>query len=354
MRWVVATAVAALGCGAFGEVADPLPEQTLCPKLETRIGKLLQLVDEGKLPGLQSAIAEDLSQDTRVRLVDAVLSILKGLPSGTFETLKPLVQSGALDAVTGPAATALDAVVQLGDPGYQALERAGALLEQCTGKPLLATLDELLGDPAFRDALMALLAPDSGAAGLLAKLDFSKIENRAGIVALLKAVVTSISQPGFDVVHDLTGEHGILGILGDRTKPPLSTLAGLLDALMAKGPRLESVQLVTSCLLTTDPEDRLFGLVFDVLHASAAAPASPPPASAPQVDVLGLVDTLVRPILDVLVQQDAVRASLVVVSVSLLRPAMAVKVVPDLVVVFREGVLSEVMDLLITLATKSC
>ena len=355
MKWLLPLAFVC-GCGAFGDAATPLPERTTCPTLETRISHLLQLVDDGKLPGLQSAVAEDIGQDSRVRLVDAVLHILKALPAGTFETLKPLVDSGALDAVGGPLGDAMAAVVELGDPGYYAIGKAGTLLTQCTGKPLLATLNEMLGDAAFRANLLALLAPDSGLSDLIKKLniDFTKVESRAGFVALLKAIVASLSQPSFDVEHDLIGEQGLLGLLGDRTKPPLSILSGLLGPLLQTGPRLTSVQLVTTCLLTTDPNDELFGLVFDVLHAGAIKLGGAPAAPAPQLDVLGLIDTLGRPILGVLVNQDSVRASLVVVTAALLSPAESQKVVPDLVVIFREGVLSEVMDLLVTLATHSC
>jgi len=321
----VAAALVLVGCGAFEQDARPLPETTQCVKLEQRLTTFLQLLEDGRLDGLRSVTQRDFTADSRTRLIDALLKIIDALPPGTIRELSPLIDSGQLDQVAGTLGGVLGAVTE-----YEGLGIVGKLLEQCTGKPLLITLEELLSDEALLAEIETL-----GGVDIQLPIDLSKLENKAGFQALIRALITSISDSGFDVAD-------IVAIVPQ--------LESLLTALLAPGPRLESVQLVTRCLLQADPEDELAGTLFDIVRADL-------PAVSIDLYPGGTTETIQRiglPLIRLLVADDTVRGSLVIGIAVLLRPKTAEKLVPDLVTLIQAGAVGELLDVLLTLAIGEC
>lgn len=348
-----------VGCSAFDRDASPLAPASDCPRVEEKLDGLLKLVAEERLTGLQQAISEDITADVRSRLVDLLLDVINALPEGTFSGLKPLVISGQADDLANPLADLLEAVVALGGTGYDGLAVGGKLLQQCTGRPLLVNLRTLLSDAVTRQHLEALLAGDGLDLGALLSdlgIDLTSLEGRAGLQALVRGLLTAISREDFQI-DDLVGEEGLLSLLLDPNDETMAALTAVLQALLAPGEPLQSVQLVTSCLLEADADDRLVGLLFDLLADGALdGLLSGGASSGPELygGGLGTIDQLLLPLLELLIVDEAARASAVITFSTLLQPDVARKVVPDLIVISREGVIGELLDLLSSLASGEC
>ena len=348
-----------VGCSAFDRDASPLAPASDCPRVEEKLDGLLKLVAEERLTGLQQAISEDITADVRSRLVDLLLDVINALPVGTFSGLKPLVISGQADDLANPLADLLEAVVALGGTGYDGLAVGGKLLQQCTGRPLLVNLRTLLSDAVTRQHLEALLAGDGLDLGALLSdlgIDLTSLEGRAGLQALVRGLLTAISREDFQI-DDLVGEEGLLSLLLDPNDETMAALTAVLQALLAPGEPLQSVQLVTSCLLEADADDRLVGLLFDLLADGALdGLLSGGASSGPELygGGLGTIDQLLLPLLELLIVDEAARASAVITFSTLLQPDVARKVVPDLIVISREGVIGELLDLLSSLASGEC
>jgi len=349
-----------VGCGAFSDNASPLDTPAPCPTVDERVQTLQTLVDEGRLSGLKDAIENEISADTRTRLLDVLFRIIAALPPSTFETvgdLTNIVDDTLLDSLT----EVLSVVVDLGDPAYAAFGTVGTMMEDCTGKPLLITIAELLRDDAFRADLEGLLQSEAGLMGALDEMgvDFSNPEARIGFQTFMRGIVAYISKPDFEV-SELTGPGGLLwGLVAEGTPTPtLDEMAKLMDHMMQSGSRLQSIQQITTCFLDIDSEDQLLGLVFDVLHITTVKNiglgGGTGEGVAADVPIDTLVDDMLLPVLDLLVEDDAVRASLVVVVSAMVRPSVVAKVMPDLLVLMEEGALIEVLDLFVALNAGTC
>lgn len=348
---MVVCAVSQLSCGAFGDNAQPVKSGgDSCPTADERIDVLLGMLDQDKLSGLKRAMSEDLTVDLRMRLVHALLQIVDALPAGSISGLLPLVEGGSLDDALIPLADILEAASD-----YPALALGGKVLNQCTGKPLLATLRSLLAEPESRAALETVVGGDLDVSALLADLgiDLGQLTHKTGFQALLRAVLTSISAPGFDI-GDLVGEEGLLALVIDPQDPAISALIVLLERLLLPGPRLESVRLVTSCLLLTDSNDRLTGLVFDLLASGTLLSGATPELSLYDGGILEVLDRLVSPLLGVLIDDEVSRESLVLAAGVLLREDVAARALPDIIALVREGALGGILDLVVTLDTGVC
>jgi hypothetical protein len=325
---VAALAMQVASCGAMDQVAPPPPPSGDCAPAQEQLSTLLRLLDEGRLSGLRQATQQDFTDDARRLLIRMLLDIVGALPEGTLPGLVPL-----LDQDLDPLVNELVLVMKTASD-YQALGRAGELIERCTGKPLLITLAAALADPAWRAALADLL----GGEGL--PIDLAALQSRTGFQALLRALLTSISDPEFDPtdVNELLGQF-------------LPELVPLLEPFLIAGAPRQSVQLIVGCLLEVDTDDRLAGLVFDVLVSGV----DPEP-------ILGLLDggidaglvTVLLPVLELLIAQDRTRSSVVLGLSTLLRPDVAVRVIPDLIVLAEKGAIAEVLQLLVILTGDSC
>lgn len=343
MRIVVAlTLLLSCGCGAYDEQVPAAPVESRCPAIDEKLTSLLELVEQGQLEGLQSAIKEDISPDVRNRIIEVLLSILKALPENSLKDLIPVSDSGQLSGLLGVLRDVFSAVVEAGDAGYSAMEVGGGVLQQCTGKPLLQTLDGLLMEPSFRAALRNVLESGLDVGIELPSIDFTTVEGRSGFQGLVRTLIAGLSEPGFKLPE-------LTSLLGPD-------LLALLEPMVASEESLASLQLVTRCLLIVDTEDELAGLIFDVLQAGVLdedlvnrLTEGQDPA---QVD--DLLDNVLQPMLHLLVTEDSVRASLVIVATAVLRADVAGKVIPDLVVLMDAGVLQDLLDLMTTLMGEEC
>ena len=126
-----------------------------------------------------------------------------------------------------------------------------------------------------------------------------------------------------------------------------------MNALLAPGPPLESMQLVVECMVEADTDNELPGLVFDVLHAGVQDNSLD---SLVLYDggLLETIDRLVRPLIGLLKDDENARNSLVIAMSALIEPATAKRFFPDLVVLFEEGIIADVVMMLVTMATGEC
>lgn len=329
-----------VSCGAADRSTKPLDLGQDCATLDERLSHLTLLLEQGRLAGLKQAISQDMSQDERTRLVDFLFDVVDALPEGTFSGLQKVTQAEAFEDQIKSAGNVVKALVAGGDVTYKALGQFGVVLNQCTGRPLLVNLDTLLAEPGFRDAMMGVLEGDLSEIEFLAgvTIDFSKVTERAGFQSLVRNLLVSMTRPDFSAA-DLPIVEGDIGYL--------------INALLAPGPPLASVQLVAQCMVDTDTKNELPGLIFDVLHAGVQESA------LDSLDFYGgglleTIDRLVRPLIGLLKDDENARNSLVVVISALVQFDTAKQFFPDLVVMFDEGIIADVITTLVTMATGEC
>lgn len=315
-----------VGCGATDLDGPALDPAATCVPAGERIATLVRLLEEGRLAGLHEVTQGEFTEDARTRLIQLVFDVLDALPPGTIPGLAAFVDTGLADEVAEQLVVVLTASTR-----YEALGVAGELLERCTGAPLLRTVEELISDGNWRAALLDRLA-----GGVELPIDIGEIEHRPGFQALLRALLVSISDPGFTPAE-------ILEIVPD--------FEPILGPMLQAGDRRESLRLVTGCLLEVDPDDELAGLVFDVLAAGVDGEAL---LGMYEGGIEETVDRILLPILGLLVHNETARASAVLGLSTLLRPDVAAKVIPDLIVLVEEGAVTEILDLLVAVATGQC
>lgn len=341
---------AALSCSASNQTATPLPEPPRCKSADEYLAGLVKLVDNNQLQGVKEAISQDLSADLRTRLIDLLIDIVDAFPPGTFSGLQPISDSPSIEELLKPIATALTGVVEGGDVGYQGLERMAILMNECTGQPLLATLDFLLGDDEFRKQMDTLLTSGSADSILSSfSIDLSDINGQAGFQALIYGLLHAISQPGFNS-NEVTG---IIDALSS-VDPAIPALSNMLALLLTPGAHLDALQRVAQCMLEVDPQEEIGALLFDILRSGITTEITTELPSPYPGGMLGTIDHLLRPIIHLLATNHNTRASLVAVSSTLFRADVARKFIPDTVVLIEAGVAADLLRLLVALATHEC
>ena len=112
---------------------------------------------------------------------------------------------------------------------------------------------------------------------------------------------------------------------------------------------------MTQCLGDSDPEGLLWGLIFDVLHSGTISlQPEPVELSLYPGGVSETLDRLVMPVLSLLINDENARNSVVIVVSALVRVETAKKFLPDLEVIFKVGVVADVLRVLVALASKKC
>ncbi|HIA01480.1 MAG TPA: hypothetical protein EYN66_06150 [Myxococcales bacterium] len=341
---------ATLSCSASNQTATPLPEPTLCKSADEYLAGLVELVDNNQLQGFKEAISQDLSADLRTRLIDLLIDIIDSFPPGTFSELKPISDSPIIEELLKPIATALTGVIQSGDIGYQGLERMALLMNECTGQPLLATLDSLLGDDEFRKQVDIVLTSSSADSILNSfSIDLSDVKGKEGFQALIYGLLHAISQPGFNS-NEVTE---IIDALSS-VDPAIPALSKILALLLTPGAHLDAVQSVAKCMLEVDPEEEISALLFEILRSGITTEITAERPSPYPGGILGTIDHLLRPIVHLLATNHNTRASLVAVSGTLFRADVARKFIPDTVILIQAGVAADLLRLLVALATHEC
>jgi len=343
-----------LHCGAYDVDAQPVAEPPDCPDFDERLSGLTNMVESGELSGLKEAIEQDISPGIKTRLIAVILDLMNTVDPNALDDVGGLM--GSLDeGVLQSVADGVRPIVDLGDPAYQAIGVVGTVLHDCTGKPLLTTLIAQLREPVFRSELELMGSSDGGMLAIVEELglDLTKPEGRVGFVTFMRALVAYVSRPDFKV-SELTGDDGIMGAMASDETPNLNILIRILDLLMASPSDLQAVQTVTTCFLAIDTDDQLLGLAFDVLHAQALVPKTIAPAVETDSSITGMLDSLVLPLLDRLVADDALRHSLVIIVAALVHPDVVAKVLPDVVALIEHGVILDIIDLFVDMGSGLC
>jgi hypothetical protein len=342
-------------CSAYDREATPQVGPPPCPSLQEQLDTTIELARSGRLKGLQSAVARELTVDLRTRLIHAVLAVASELSTESLEGLQQLLAEGTLEPLVSPLSDALHLVVDQGPPGFEAIHQVGRMTQQCQGLPLISALIPLLSDPVLRLHIDSLLGGGLDVQGIVADLgvDLTAFEQRAGFQQLMRNLTTAIIQPDFDVDRFL-GPNGLLGLALDLDDPNVQALVAVLRALMLEGAPRVATQDIAACLLETDRQDRLFGLLFDLLRQGALDLLKPVDLSKWPGGTMALIDQVVLPILSLLERDDLVRESLAFVVDALLKPEVAASALPDIIDLIDAGALDEVAGLVVTLGSGKC
>jgi len=162
-RGLVVALVLASACGGDGEVAPYTPPPPECPEVDDYLRPLYALVDAGELQHLATAVREQVPEDARRDLIDALLRLLGAFEEGSFSALANLP---APDPARPGLQVTLGRVVRwLVDEGpgapYPGLTATLArALATCEGGPVLSLLAEAVDDAALLGALGDALASD--------------------------------------------------------------------------------------------------------------------------------------------------------------------------------------------------
>lgn len=343
-------------CGGSDVDAPETPAPRACRRVDDHLARLRGLQATGQLAHLADAIGERLPDDARRDLVSAVLRLLGAFEEGTFTALAPVVDLlGEADgeglqptlgrvlryvAVDSPAA-----------PYPASLRDLRAVLATCEGAPVLGLVRAALEDDALADALVAALR-DPGLAGALGGLTLDGAGGREALRLLLRNLLVAAADPSFDVRTVV----GLLDLVVDIEAPPWSALVPGLERLLGDDPGKSALRGFLVCLREVDPEVALGPLLYDLLASGVlTAGAGAAPAAAPPV----AVDTrpyrvLLADALAFLETDPAARRALATVGVELLRDDVAQGVLADLSTLLSAEALSDVVEVLVLLATGTC
>jgi len=351
----------ALSCGAGDDdalriEAEPRP----CTRIEALVPTLVQIADDGGLPALTTALQTTLTRDLRQGLVDAILGIVKDLPSGTLTGLWELDDRGALDAIVDPITGLLVAVETIATENppaqspWQAIGVFSQVLTECRGEPLLRAARNLLADSIFRARVDVLLAAGLDVDALLLELgvDVQALDGRAGFQALFTALLRAVASPDF-AIDELTGEGGLLRALVDPNDTVITAALELVSQLLT-GESLLAVQELSTCLLELDTERSLAGLLLDLLRKDALETLAGLGKALSVADANFAIDNLALPTLDNLIERPASRAALAGSLAVMLRPETAPAVMGEVLLLLERGVIAEVALLARALTTDSC
>lgn len=243
MRWllvacVVAGAVALGGCGA--EEGAPAPAQSVtavsCPPLRSLAPQTLALVDEGRLPALRALLAEGVDDAQLSAVIDALLRLLRALSADDIEALFGLLDHPAVSELS----PLLDDLVRwvVGAPdgsGYQAalVGEVRRLVGVCDTGAMLSVLRAAAEAPELPSLLRGLgevLALDlvQQVLGSGAALD------RDGFTVLVCNILASVIRPGFSVEAAIITPLSGIDVL-PLSEPPIAPFLRDLDAVLDPG-----------------------------------------------------------------------------------------------------------------------
>lgn len=361
---VAAALLALLGangaCGADGVDASPPEEEILeCKRADDYLTGMYELVDAGELDNLRDLLSEGLSGDLQGELVTTIIKLLGAFEPGTFVALGAV--SDVVDSTADLQSLLADLVRWLaetgpGAPYPDAMGAVRALLNTCEGPPVLGLLRDLLRDEALLRAVLSLLTElDLGS--LTSGIEFEGETGGPAIKALIRNILVAATDPSFDVevIIDL------LGLILDLEEPPWDTVVEGVRRLLGPGESLDAIQGLLVCLREVDPELHLIDLLLDLLTDESldlgsalggltdlADPASDAPLIPPSL--AGPLDQ----ILAFLIQDAPARCALVeVLTVALLEQNVA-PVLGDLATLLEAQVIGDIVNLLVTLASRSC
>lgn len=359
--WGLLLALGVNGCGALDVSAPTRPLAQSCKTVDEDLKPVLDLVAAGQLSHLANLLEHELDPSSLRAVLRLALDAARALPAGSFKALPDILAHSGMGGLL-PLLTALleplpgkpDAVPPI-PPKNAELQAFSTVVQTCLRQDLFQLLTDLLREPELAPAVDLLLADGlSGAPQLQAALQRTGKSGRAGLVALLRDVLTSVAAPGFDPHPLVTALQGIIdpqapGILG-----ALDTVLRLamLDAKGQPHPaHIAALQSTSACFLQADPEGKVLGHLYDVLVAAPIAPMGPTPGvKSRTADLLKLLSYAT----EVLAQSEGARDAASQVLGLILRPDIAVQAVPELVLLLRSGAFDGLFQLIGDLALQPC
>lgn len=345
---------ATLGCGAQDVDAPVTQSSDRCPSVDAMIPGVRQLLDADALGSLRQVLSDDLSAAARADFVKTAIDLVGALPDGS---LKDLAAEGAdLDSdgrLQDLGARLVRWVASQGPGAPYAETMAGVrrLLASCEGPPVLALLRTIVAD----EALLAAVRDLPAAVDLESIVAHVEVDGSTGIPAfraLMRNLLLAATSPDFTVDAWLD----MLGLVTDLDAPPLGPAIAGVRRLLDDAPSRASIAHLSTCLLQADPELASAALLFDLLTDDGLDLAG-------SLDLLDsargpLLTPFLRDLTDgalAFLQTDPfARRSLVTVLTAALAPQAVQGVLEDLGRLLDARVLSEIMDVLSALATRSC
>lgn len=232
------------GCGADDEAAAPVQVVTpaMCPPLESLAPNTLALLDGGRLPGLKRLLGEQVSDAQLSALIDSLLRLLRVLSADDIEALFALLDHPAV----GELSPLLDDLVRwvagsVEDPATFQAALVGdvrRLVGVCDTTALLGVIELAAETPELPSLLAGLgdvLALDlvQQVLGAGAALD------RDGFTVLVCNMLASVIRPGFSVQDDIIGPLSGIDVL-PLSEPPIAPFLRDLDAVLEPGGALLS------------------------------------------------------------------------------------------------------------------
>ena len=348
-------------CGALDESAPTRATPHACKTVDEDLKPVLDLVAAGQLSHLANLLQTDLDPSSLRAVLRLVLDAARALPAGTLKKLPDVLSNSGMGGLL-PLLTALleplpgkpDATPPV-PPKTAELQAFSTLAQTCLTSDLFQLLTDLLREPALAPAVDVLLADGlSGAPQLQNALKSSGTSGRAGIVALVHDVMTSMAAPGFDPHPLLTALEGLIdpqapGILG--ALDTVMKLATLDAAGQPNAAHLATLQSGAQCLLNADPDGRLVGHLYDVLVGAPIAPMGPSAGKASGTEDLL---QLLAYVTEVLAQSQGARDAMGQVFGLILRPDVAVQAVPELVLLLKSDAFTGLFQLIHDLALQPC
>lgn len=364
-RWLtgVIASLALNGCGVAEDASAPMAADVgrPCPPLEKLAPHLSELLRSEQLPALAKLLGETLTQSQLSAVLDAALRVIRALPGGELEALVTLLRSDRVRPALHLLRELLDYAGSSGPGGTlntALLTELTALVQHCASGPLFPAVDALLSSPEVLELAeplrQTLALPEMqsllGAAGAL---------NREHLAVFLRNVRAALVRPGADPGQSIrTLAETISGLTDLLARPPASTvLEGAITLLRPTGTVFATVRDLMCCdlygvaqcpdatstlaPLTSDPV--FVYLAYDVFlqhpdELDAVLALLADPVVTDQLEpVVQVLQTLGR---DLDVRQTVSR-----LLQTLLDPAVAAPLLPELAFLLAEGGFDDLLRL---------
>ena len=353
---VVLASLALNGCGVAEDASAPMAADVgrPCPPLEKLAPHLSELLRSEQLPALAKLLGETLTQSQLSAVLDAALRVIRALPGGELEALVTLLRSDRVRPALHLLRELLDYAGSSGPGGTLKT----ALVQHCASGPLFPAVDALLSSPEVLELAeplrQTLALPEMqsllGAAGAL---------NREHLAVFLRNVRAALVRPGADPGQSIrTLAETISGLTDLLARPPASTvLEGAITLLRPTGTVFATVRDLMCCdlygvaqcpdatstlaPLTSDPV--FVYLAYDVFlqhpdELDAVLALLADPVVTDQLEpVVQVLQTLGR---DLDVRQTVSR-----LLQTLLDPAVAASLLPELALLLAEGGFDDLLRL---------
>lgn len=351
------------GCGALDESAPlPPPPAKTCPTVDQQLAPLLQLTDQGRLQHIAALIEHELDDASHRAMLQLVLEVAKALPPGSGTKLPKLLESSGLEGLVPVVIAILEPLPgrPLAEPPIPPktaeMTAFSGIARNCVSQRVFVTLADVLREPAMAHELDGLLGEAGGLLPVLHKaLQGAGVEGRPAFTVLVRNLLISLEQPGFDPRPLLASLHALAGQDPQSALRRVHRLAAalLLDAQgQPHQKRLEGIGEFAGCVLRLDPDQRVMGHAWDVLLAAPLAEATTPTLPAPGVTAELLA--MAAQACDVLAEREAARDAMAQVFGLVLRPDIATQAVPELVDLLQSDALPAVLGLVADLVAQPC